>query len=59
MGFLDTCSFQPPWCRKGWWLLGVPVGAAARGISLAVSQEGHQEPAFLEDIAARRKDPDF
>lgn len=38
---------------------GGSSGSRSQGISLALSQEGHLEPAFPEDIAARRKDPDF
>lgn len=38
------------------WELEPVVG---RGTSVAVALEGHQEPALLRGIAARRKDPDF
>lgn len=67
LGFLDTFSFQPRWPRKGWGLLGLTRFAGSssgkepgdRGTSLAVPQEGHQEPAFLGHFAGRREDPDF
>lgn len=68
LGLLDTCSFQPLWSRTGcgcWVSQGVcweqqgEEGPGGRETSLAVTQEGHQEPAFLGDIAARRKDSDF
>lgn len=64
LGFLDSCIFQPRWSREGWRLLGLTDSSSGkepgdRGTSLAVSWEGHQEPAFCGDIAARREDPDF
>lgn len=72
LGFLDTCSFQPlevpgdPGRAGGCWVSqGVcweqqwEQEPGGRGTSLAVPWEGHQEPAFLGDTAARREDPDF
>lgn len=46
-------------CHRG--LLGAAVGAGARGQGdlTGVTQEGQEKPAFLGDIAARRKDSDF